>query len=1046
MGSRRLDLGGARQQVVLAMLLLSANDVVSVDRLEEAIYGEDLPPTARSQAQISISSLRRLLAAHGHAAAIFRQAQGYVLQVEGCRLDSRRFDELVSAGRADRDAGHLDQAATSYRDALRLWRGPALEGIDSLLIRAAAARLDEQRMAATEDRLALELDLGRHHELVGELTELAWQYPLRERLRGQLMLALYRCGRTAEALAVYQQTRQMMIDELGLEPGAPLRQLEHDILACDPALDPPAGPVTLPSARPRVPRLLPADIADFTGRAEQVSQIQHRLAHHRLAGTGQAGLAVPVVVITGQGGVGKTSLAVHGAHGVAGQFSDGQLFADLHAGAARPVSPMQVLERFLRALGVPGPQIPDGLDERAEVYRDLLAGRRMLVVLDDAADERQVSPLLPGSSAAAVLISSRSRLAGLAGATRIEVDVFDAGQSLDLLGRIAGPGRVQAQAQAAAAVARQCGHLPLALRIAGARLTARPHRDIQQLADRLADQTRRLDELEHGELGVRASISLSYHGASEQARVLLRRLALLEAPAFSSWVTAALLDQPPADAEDVLDELVHAHLVEASGPSGQYRCHELIGVFARERLAAEEPAAERAAALDRTLGALLYLADQARHRYYGGCYLRLDTRPPPWPLPGTLAGQLARGPLAWYERERAGLISGIRQAAGAGLVELCWNLAYAAETLFEARSYLDDWREAVGIALQATRGTRHVRGQAAMRYSTGSLRQEQGQFEAARREFDAAARLFRDAGDDHGFALVIRNIAFIDRITGRLGEAASGCEQALAIFRTTGDQVAAAYVLQSLGRVKLESGEPGPARELLAEALRLTREVPCGRIEAQVLHAAGEVYLEVGELADAVSMFERALAQVRDDGDENGQAYVLRGLGVALLRQGELARAGDALERARDLADAAGVPLAVARALLGLSELALASGDPARSVAAARQASAAFAEMGAPLREAEALTVLEAAHRAHGDAAAAAAAAARAAALCAGPGVPGPGPADPGPADLPAASDQPQHGSSQITAVSPACLRPSWRCRAEGRMLVSSRPPRRATR
>jgi DNA-binding SARP family transcriptional activator len=984
-GSRRLDLGGARQQVVLAMLLLSANDVVSVDRLEEAIYGEDLPPTARSQAQISISSLRRLLAAHGHAAAIGRQAQGYVLQVEARRLDSRRFDELVTAGRADRDAGHLDQAATSYRDALRLWRGPALEGIDSLLVRAAAARLDEQRIAATEDRLALELDLGRHHELVGELTELAWQYPLRERLHGQLMLALYRCGRTAEALAVYQQTRRMMIDELGLEPGAPLRRLEHGILACDPALDSPAGPVTLRSARPRIPRLLPADIADFTGRAGPVSQVQHRLAHHRLAETGQAGLAVPVVVITGQGGVGKTSLAVHAAHGVAGAFGDGQLFADLHAGAAHPVGPMQVLERFLRALGVPGPQIPDGLDERAEVYRDLLAGRRMLVVLDDAADERQVSPLLPGSSDAAVLITSRNRLAGLAGATRIEVDVLDASQSLDLLGRIAGPGRVQAQAQAAAAVARQCGHLPLALRIAGARLTAQPHRDIQQLADRLADQTRRLDELEHGELGVRASISLSYQGASEQARVLLRRLAVLEAPAFSGWMTAALLDQPPADAEDVLDELVHAHLVEASGLPGQYRFHELIGVFARERLAAEEPAAERTAALERTLGALLYLADQARHRYYGGCHLRLDTRPPRWPLPRTLAGQLARGPLAWYERERAGLISGIRQAAGAGLVELCWNLAYAAETLFEARSYLDDWREAVGIALQATGGAGHIRGQAAMRYSMGSLCQEQGRFEVARREFDAAARLFRDAGDDHGFALVIRNIAFIDRITGRLGEAASGCEQALAIFRTTGDQVAAAYVLQSLGRVKLESGEPGPARELLAEALRLTREVPSGRIEAQVLHAAGEVYLEVGELADAVGMFERALAQVRDDGDENGQAYVLRGLGVALLRQGELGRARDALERALDLADAAGVPLAVARALLGLSELALASGDPARSVVAARQASAAFAEMGAPLREAEALTVLEAAHRAHGDAAAAAAASARAGALRAGP-------------------------------------------------------------
>jgi DNA-binding SARP family transcriptional activator/Tfp pilus assembly protein PilF len=978
-GKHRLELGGTRQQVVLAMLLLSTNDVVSVDRLAEAIYGEDLPPTARSQVQISISALRRLLAAHGAEAAIDRQAQGYVLQIGTGRLDSRRFEELVAVGRAARGAGRLDQAATNYRDALRLWRGPALEGIDSLLIRAAAARLDEQRAATIEDRLALELDLGRHHELVGELTELAWRYPLRERLRGQLMLALYRCGRTAEALAVYQQTRRMMIDELGLEPGAPLQRLEHDIIAGDPGLDPPypdSGPVVPASARRRVPRLLPADIADFIDRAEQVSQI-----HRRLTGTGQAGLAVPVVVITGQGGVGKTSLAVHAAHGVAGSFGDGQLFADLHSGAAHPVGPMQVLERFLRALGVPGPQIPDGLDERAEAYRDLLADRRVLVVLDDATSERQVTPLLPGSSSAAVLVTSRSRLAGLAGATRIEANVLDAAQSLDLLGRIAGLGRVQAQAAAAAAVARQCGHLPLALRIAGARLAAQPHRDIQQLADRLADQTRRLDELEHGELGVRASISLSYQGASEQARVLLRRLALLEAPVFSGWVAAALLDRPPADTEDVLDELVSAHLVEASGLPGQYRFHELIGVFARERLAAEEPAAERMAALERVLATLLYLADQARHHYYGGSYLPVDCRPPGWPLPSLLARQLARDPVGWYEQERAALISGVRQAAAAGLVELCWSLATTAEALFEARSYLDDWREVSGLALQATRACGDVRGQAAMLYCMGSLYQEQGRFEAARREFDEATALFADAGDDYGLALVIRNIAFIDRVAGRLGEAVSGYEQALAIFREAGDQVAVAYVLQSLARGKLESGEPGPARELLAEALRLTQQVPCGKVEAQVLYAAGEIYLQAGDLAEAASMFERALAQVRDNGDETGMAYVLRGFGIVLLRQGELGRARAALERARELAEAVGVPLAAARALLGLSELALARGDPAQAVVTARQAATAFGEMGIPLREAEALTLLAEAHRSHGDAAAAEATSARVAAL-----------------------------------------------------------------
>jgi hypothetical protein len=309
------------------------------------------------------------------------------------------------------------------------------------------------------------------------------------------------------------------------------------------------------------------------------------------------------VVITGKGGVGKTSAAVHAAHGAAGQFGDGQLFVDPHDGTADPVGPMHVFERFLRALGVPGPQVPESLDERAEVYRNLLVGRRILVVLDDAVGESQVSPLLPERGGAAVLVTSRSRLAGLPGATHTEVDVLDAGKSLDLLALIAGADRVQAKPLAAAEVSEQCGHLPLALRIAGARLFARPHWSIQQLTDRLADETRRLDELRHGDMGIRASISLTFEGASEQARRLLRRLALLEQSAFSGWMSAALLDLLLADAEDLLDELVTAHLVEimgtGSGVRAQYRFHELIRVFARERLAAEEPAAERQAALAR---------------------------------------------------------------------------------------------------------------------------------------------------------------------------------------------------------------------------------------------------------------------------------------------------------------------------------------------------------------------------------------------------------------------------------------------------------------
>lgn len=959
-GPERLDLGGARQQVVMAMLLLSANNVVSLGRLEQAIYGDELPPTSRSQAQMAVSALRRLLAAHGQAGVIARRAHGYALQVDADRLDSRRFAELVAAARTARATADLERAVAKYRDALQLWRGPALEGLDSLLVRAAAVGLDEQLITVTEERIGLELELGRHHELVGELTVLTGEFPLRERLRGQLMLALYRCGRTAEALRVYQHTRSGMIGELGIEPSAELQQLQHAILNTDPELDLAAGPV----ARRPLPALLPADIADFTDRSEPVRQIRQRL-------TQEAGprLAAPVVVITGPGGVGKTSLAVHVSHLLALAFGDGQLFADLHAAAAHPVVPAQVLERFLRALGVPGPQIPPGLDERAEAYRNLLAGRRTLVVLDDAGQESQVLPLLPGSRTAGVLITSRARLTGLPGAVQVDLQVLSAGQSLDLLGHIVGAGRVQAQPQAAAAVAEQCGHLPLAVRIAGARLAARPHWGIQQLADRLVGQTNLLDELEHGEMGVRASIWVGYQGVSDQGRRLLRRLGLLEVPVFSGWLAAPLLDQPLASAEDTLDELVSARLVESVGSGSgvlcQYRSHELIRVFARERLAAEEPAAEQASALQRALGALLWLAEEANRRVEGHDGIPRDPGALRWPLPGSVAGQLVGDALAWYERERAGLVSGVRQAARAGLAGLCWSLALSAETLFQSSSYKDDWRDVTDIGLRAARQAGDVRGEAAMLNSTGLLHQELGELALARRQYEMADRLFRDAGDDYGVALAMRNIAFIDRVYGHLGEAAARYEQALATFRATPDSVAVAYVLHSLARVKLESGELGAARELLTEALRLAQGSGAARVVAQVLYATGEVDLEDGALADAAEAFAKALATVRDLADRIGEAYVLRGAGVTALRQGDLDGARSALESALELASAGGIPVAAARALLGLSELALASGDPERAVGAAQQAAEAFRQMQMPLEEARAVTLLGQARTAH---------------------------------------------------------------------------------
>jgi DNA-binding SARP family transcriptional activator/tetratricopeptide (TPR) repeat protein len=974
--TERLDLGGARQQVVLAALLLSPNKVVTMDRLIEAIYGADLPPTARAQAQISISSLRRLFAGRGHAGIIATHGRGYAIEVAREQLDSSQFDDLTGAARAACEEHKLDLAVARYRDALRLWRGPALDGIDSQLVQVAVSRLDEQCIAANEDRIGLELKLGRHHELIGELGELGARYPLRERPRGQLMLALYRCGRVAEALQVYQFTRRAMIDELGIEPSEQLRRLERSILAADPGLDLPSAPVRMAAHQvgQPVPKLLPTDIADFTGRECEIAQLHDYLIP---AGGRRHRCAAPIVVIAGRGGIGKTSIALHASHALASHFPDGQLYADLH-GVACPVPAAKVLERFLRAFGVPGTQIPEGVDERAELYRNLIGDRKVLVVLDDAADESQVLPLLPGNGNAAVVVTSRSRLAGLAGALRIDVGVFAADKSFKLLERIVGEVRVQAQAEATQSVAGHCGHLPLALRIAGARLVAHPHWSIQRLVERLADETRRLDELRHGDMGIRPSISFTYDTVSDDAKRLFRRLALLDVPVFSGWLSAALLDKPLPEAEDVLDDLVSAQLIDAvdggSGASSQYRLHALIRVFARERLTAEEPVADRRAALTRALGALLFLAEEARLRYYSGDYLRIQNDAARWPLPGPAVDRLVGDPLAWYERERATLVSGVRQAAQMGLAELCWGLASTAVTLFDSRTYLDDWQDTHVVALAAARKAGLIRGQAAMLYTTGTLHMTRQRFGQAREELEESAQLFRDADDEHGVALVVRHIAFIDRLSGRLDSAAKGYDEALAIFERSRDHIGSAYVLQSAAQVKLELGDPDRAKELLSGALHMCRIAHCGRIEAQVLHRMGEALLLDGELEHAAETFELALAMIRDVGDPIGEAYVLHGIGTARLRQGNYGQAEKALQRALELAGGVGERLAAARALLGLCEFALAVGDPRQAVEVGRQAMEAFRAIDAPRYEVQVFTQLSDAYSALGDSGAACAA------------------------------------------------------------------------
>ncbi|WP_435206683.1 BTAD domain-containing putative transcriptional regulator [Micromonospora sp. bgisy143] len=575
---RTLTVTAARQRVVLGTLLLDANCVVSTAQLADALWDDAPPTTARGQVQICVSALRKTLTGLGLPDRIVTRPPGYLIEVADGDLDLHYFDRLVLAGQQALAESRLDDAAEALSAALALWRGSALAGVESQAVRAAAARLDERRLAVIEDWLDVELHRGRHQHVVGELRELLAAHPLRERLHAQHMRALSGAGRPAEALAAYRAARRTFLDELGLEPGGELRRLERAILT-DGRADEPADDVPVP---PAVPRLLPADPAELTGRDEPLRMVRTALGD---GGT----TSVPVVAISGPVGVGKSTLAVRAAHALAPEYPDGQLYLRLLDADGRPVPPEAALERFLRALGLSGDALPDGLDERAERYRDRIAGRRVLVVLDDVTHERQVLPLLPGATGAGVLITSRRRLTGLTGARLIHLDPLGVDDSVRLLATALGRPRLASDPAGAAALAGLCDGLPLALRIVAARLAARPHWTVAQLAGRLRDEARRLDELTFGGLDVRARLATSYATLSPAARLLFRSLGALPDADLPVALTGRLPGCAGHSVEDALEELVDAQLVEVGPDPTRYRLSGLIRLYAAERLASDEP-------------------------------------------------------------------------------------------------------------------------------------------------------------------------------------------------------------------------------------------------------------------------------------------------------------------------------------------------------------------------------------------------------------------------------------------------------------------------
>ena len=936
--------GGPRQQIVLTTLLLEANRVVPVERLVEAVWGQDPPTTARAQIQMAVWQLRRRFAEWTDAELIVSYPAGYAIEVPAATIDMLRFDQAVAAGRDAVRRGDIGSAVQQLRGALDMWRGSAASGVDSRVVQAAVLRLDEQRLGVLEECLELELRLGRHHEVIGELKELVTAYPLREGLQAHLMLALYRAGRQAEALGAYREAHRVLTEEYGLDPGEQLAALERAILTNDPALNmSDAASVMYP-----IPRQLPAAVADFVGREDIADELYAQL----IGASTDKSQGVEVSIISGAGGIGKTALALHVAHQARESFPDGQLYARLRGVDGRPVRPKQVLEEFLRSLGVSPTALPERLDELSAEYRSRLSDARILVVLDDVVTIDQIEALVPGEAGCAVIATSRRALAGVPGARRVELEVLDQQASLALLSRVIGAERVNAEPHAARRLADACAGLPLALRIAASKLSVRRHWTIDRMLDRLRDERRLLDELALEGVGVRASIAFSYRELNKPAQRLLLLLSMLGATDFSEWVAAPLLETDVDAGADTLQELTEASLVvfEATvGGQPRYRLHELVRIFAQETLAREIPLEERVDAQTRLLRAWLFMAREAHSRSYGGDYSVLHADCELWPLPRWVVDELMVKPMDWFAAEHANLVTAVELAAQLGHADLCWDLAITSATLFEARGYTDSWSQTHSIALEATRAARDRRGEAAMWYSIGELAIFEDRIEDGRREDEAALMYFDEIGDEHGRGLTLRSLAFIDRIQGHLDPALGKYESARRALQSAGDRIGEVHVLEGMAQVHLDRGDHEAAGKLLDEALSVSLAIGATRAEAQVRHRLGYFYLAQDRLAEAEAEFSAVRAATALLRDPVGTTYAHLGMGLVHLARDEWASAEIALRDARAVADSSGDRLSLGRVLLAQAEVAIQSGDLALTAELVDEARVVFTAANAAL-------------------------------------------------------------------------------------------------
>ncbi len=866
-----VDIGHARQRCVLAALLVDVNRAVPADQLIDRVWADQWPQHARAALSSYLSRLRHVLAmAPGFD--IKRQPGGYVLSADPLAVDLHRFrDRVAQAGATD----DPKRAAELLGQALELWRGPALNALDTPWINSVRESLDAERLAAELDRNDLALAEGRHAAVLGALVGSAVAYPLDERLAGQLMLALYRCGRQADALQHYNRLRLQLAEELGTDPSPSLQLLHKQILTADTELIWSHEPAR---ARP-VPRQLPAPPRAFSGRAGYLAQLDALLPSIADEAPG----ATVISAISGTPGVGKTALALYWAQRMMARFPDGQLYVNLRGfePERHAVSPAEAVRGFLDALDVPPQRVPSNLDAQEALYRSLVADRQMLIVLDNARDAEQVRPLLPGTPGSVVLVTSRNQLTALIageGAYPLVLDLLTDAEARELLARHLGRHRAEAEPDAVDEIIARCTGLPLALSIVAARAATRPGFPLTTLAHELRDTHGTLDALADGDpaTDVRAAFSLSYHALGEPAAHLFRLLGLHPGADVSLHAAASLTAEPVARARRALTELTRAHLLEEHLP-GRYTLHDLLRAYASELTHGHDSEPDRRAAMRRIL-------DHYLHTAYAAAML-IESDRDPIGVPPVAEGVTLTHPddidkaFAWFTTEHPGMLALIRWAAETGFDTHAWQLAWTLTTYLNRRGRWHDWADTHETALAAAQRLVDWPAQAFAHRSLGRAYARIGRDGEALHHFQRALDLFDTLGDPVGQARTHIALSWLYERQGRPGQALTHDRHALALYREAGHKVGITASLNNIGWHQAHLGQYAEALLSCQQALVLHQEIDSRHSEADTLASIGYIYHRQGDYQAAVEHYERALAMQRELGSRVTEAETLTQLG-----------------------------------------------------------------------------------------------------------------------------------------------------------------------